>query len=329
MKWLGNIQKDDFHIVRHGKWYAIAPAIIILLGAVLFLLQICKVPNVGFNLGLDFTGGAVINVTPEGLNSNTKNDFIQKIENALPGDVKATIALEKNTTGGNVLTVKFNADIDKANEVRDILRGVPGFEGYYVVSEPNTVGASTRTDTIINIMLAVLATLFCIMVYMAFRFKFTSGFAAIIALFHDVLVMAILVMIFRVQINASFIAALITIVGYSINNTLVLFDKVREYERVNATNGYTLEYIVDKSIKDTLGRTTVTTLTTLVPVLALAVYSLFTNLSSLTEFSIPIIFGLIAGTYSSILLATSMYLRFESARLLVKKRKMNTNKQGA
>jgi preprotein translocase SecF subunit len=137
--------------------------------------------------------------------------------------------------------------------------------------------------------------------------------------------MACLVIIFRVQINSSFIAALITIVGYSINNTLVLFDRIRGYENAN-TNNYSLEQIIDKSIKDTMGRTMVTTATTLVPVVVLAVCSIFMKLSTLMEFSLPIIFGLIAGTYSSVLLATSMYLRFEGARLLSKKRKLNTNK---
>jgi preprotein translocase subunit SecF len=129
-----------------------------------------------------------------------------------------------------------------------------------------------------------------------------------------------------VQINSSFIVVLITIVGYSINNTLVLFDKVRDYERINSTNNFTLEQIIDKSIKDTMGRTMVTTITTLVPVMVLAIYSIVTNLTSLTEFSVPIIFGLIAGTYSSVLLATSMYLRFEGSSLVSKKRKLNTNK---
>jgi preprotein translocase subunit SecF len=321
MKWYDKVKSDDFHIVRHGKWYVIAPAVIFLVGLILFFI-----PNIGFNLGLDFTGGSIIKVTPTGLNTETKDDFIKKIQEVMNEQgVKADIAMEKNTTGGNVLTVKFSeTDTNMTDTIIKQLRTVPEFSAADVVGEPDTISASTSSEKIVSIMLAVLAALCGIMIYMVFRFKLTSGISAIIALFHDVLIMASLVIIFRVQINASFIAALITIVGYSINNTLVLFDRIRSYEKTN-TNGYALEQIIDKSIKDTMGRTMVTTLTTLVPIVTLAVCSIFMRLSSLWEFSIPIVFGLIAGTYSSIFLTTAMYLRFEGARLINKKRKLNTN----
>jgi preprotein translocase subunit SecF len=327
MKWFDKVRKDDFHIVRYGKMYIIAPAVIMLVGIILFCVGLFpNVSGVGFNLGLDFTGGSIIKVSPEGLNTETKDGFIEKIQSVMNEEnVKADVAMEKNTTGGNILTVKFSED-DTAvtTAIIEKLRAIPEFGGN-AVSEPDTISASTSSEKIVNILWAVLAALLGIMVYMLFRFKITSGIAALIALAHDVLIMIACVIIFRVQINASFIAALITIVGYSINNTLVLFDKIRDYEKTNSNN-YTLELIVDKSIKDTLGRTMVTTITTLAPVLVLAIYSIFKNLSSLTEFSVPIIFGLIAGTYSSVCLATSMYLRFEGARLNRKKRKLNTNK---
>jgi preprotein translocase subunit SecF len=290
-------------------------------GVILFF-----VPGVGFNLGLDFTGGSIIKVTPEGLNADTKDDFIEKIQAVMNEQgVKADVTMEKNTSGGNVLTVKFSeTETETTNKIIEQLKTVTEFSGIGVVSEPDTISASTSSEKIVDIMLAVLAALVCIMIYMLFRFKFTSGVSAIISLFHDVLVMASLVIVFRVQVNASFIAALITIVGYSINNTLVLFDRIRSYEKINSNN-YNLEQIIDKSIKDTMGRTMITTATTLVPVVVLAICSIFMQLSSLWEFSIPIVFGLIAGTYSSVFLSTTMYLRFEGARLINKKRKLNTN----
>jgi preprotein translocase SecF subunit len=323
MKWFDKVQRDDFHIVRYGKWYIIAPAVIFLVGLVMFFI-----PGLGFNLGLDFTGGSIIKVTPDGgVNSGNESEYKQIIQNIMEEQgVKADIALEKNTSGGNILTVKFSeTDKEITDAVIVALRAVPQFGGLDAVTEPDTISASTSSEKIVDIMLAVLAALGGIMIYMLFRFKFTSGVAAIVALAHDILIMACLVIIFRVQINSSFIAALITIVGYSINNTLVLFDRVRSYENSN-TDNYTLEYIIDKSIKDTLGRTMVTTLTTLVPVMVLAICSVFMKLSSLMEFSLPIMFGLIAGTYSTICLSTTMYLRFEGARLLNIKRKLNTNK---
>jgi preprotein translocase SecF subunit len=305
--------------VRYGNLFTIAPAVILLVGIILLCI-----PAVGFNLGLDFTGGSIVAVSPEDLNSSTKNAYIDTIKTIMDkNDVKADIAMEKNSTG-NILTVKFS---ETDNEITDkIIADLSAEFGDDAVGKSDTISASTSSEKIVNIILAILAALFGILIYMLFRFKFTSGIAAVIALFHDVAVMAAFVIIFRVQINSSFIAALITIIGYSLNNTLVLFDRVRTYENANVNN-YTLEHILDKSIKDTLGRTMITTITTFVPVFVLTICSLIMQLSSLTEFALPIIFGLIAGTYSSPLVAMPLYLRFESARLINKKHKLNTNKQ--
>jgi len=120
--------------------------------------------------------------------------------------------------------------------------------------------------------------------------------------------------IFQIQINAPFIAALITVIGYSINNTLILFDKVRTHEKHNDAR-LTPEQIVDKSVKETFARTMNTTITTLVPVFALVILAGPFGVPLIREFAIPIMFGLIAGTFSTIFVVTSLYVRFEKHRI--------------
>jgi len=155
-----------------------------------------------------------------------------------------------------------------------------------------------------------------ILIYMFARFKFTSGVAAIIGLFHDVVIMVALVAIFRIQVNFVFVAAIITVVAYSVNNTLVLFDRVRDKER-DVSNTQTPSQRVDSAIKETFWRTTITTVTTLVPVVVLTIL----GVPLIREFALPIIFGLLAGTYSTICVTSSLYVRFENAKIANAKRK--------
>jgi preprotein translocase subunit SecF len=312
--WVARLRSDSFHFARYGKRFVIAPAVIFLTGLVLFFI-------LGFNLGLDFTGGSIVKITADHetiFNDSNKNVYIAEIKNDILKDYKIDVFLEKSNDSGNILTVKFaQTDEDKVDSIINAIKLRFGEEN---VSESDAISASTSSEKIITVFVAVLLALLGILIYMLFRFKFTSGIASLIALCHDVFIMMALVIIFRIQINSAFIAALITIIGYSINNSLVVFDRVRDYEKHNSGN-LVLEEILDKSIKDTLNRTMHTTITTVIPVIILAVAGIIIGLPSLTEFAVPIIFGLIAGTYSSVLLIAPMYLRFESARLTRLKRK--------
>jgi preprotein translocase SecF subunit len=301
MKWLDNLKSDDVHITRYGKRFIIPSAAIFLVGVILFII-------LGFNLGLDFTGGTIVSVNA----ANTDEAVVKSVMDAQ--GVTYSVVLQKGTDGTDIYAIKFNADTQKTNEIITVLEN--GFD----VLESQAIGAAARDETIITVFTAILLALLGILIYMLFRFKFTSGIATLLALAHDVLLMSALVVIFRVQINASFIAALITIVGYSINNSLVIFDRVREFEKHNSDN-LALEDILDKSVKITLGRTMITMITTIVPVIILTAVSIVMRLTSLTEFALPIIFGLLSGTYSSLFLIAPMYCRFEGARLAKQRRK--------
>jgi preprotein translocase subunit SecF len=160
---------------------------------------------------------------------------------------------------------------------------------------------------IANALLSVLAAWVLILIYVSIRFKFHSALAAILCLINDVLIMIAVVCILRVEINSSFIAACLTIVGYSINDTIVVFDRIRENNRLLGAKGIERRAIADLSIRETLPRTINTSLTTLITILAVYIF----GVESIKEFALPIIVGLISGTYSSIFIASPIWIGLE------------------
>ncbi|MCL2756290.1 MAG: protein translocase subunit SecF [Firmicutes bacterium] len=306
----------NFKIARKGKWYAIAPLVLIVVGLIIVL-------TINFNLGLDFTGGRTIRVN--GITSENYSAIRGQInsvmnDNNVHGGTFRIWQEDSDTTGLSIV-VQFqdlrNADMDEVSAL--IIERIEAIENVTGAEEVGMISASASQDHITRTFIAVAAALLGILVYMLFRFKFTSGVAALIGLIHDVLVMMALVAIFRIQINAAFIAALITVIAYSVNNTLILFDRIRGIEKNNDKNEG-VETMIDRGVKETFQRTMNTTITTLVPIFILVIF----GVPLIREFAIPILFGLIAGTFSTIFVTTSLYLRFERARIAVRKRKKAT-----
>lgn len=307
MKLIDKIKNSNFNFVRKGRWFYITPAIILVVGILVFAIF-------GFNLGLDFTGGTSVKINADG--AYTKAEIQDKMNSF---DFKYSIAKEQSTSGGNSYSIKFNAD--NSENVISELQTYFG-EDYL---ESTTFSDTTINETIMSVFWSILAALAGLIIYMLIRFKFTAGMATILALAHDVLMICALMAIFRIEINASFIAAILTVMAYSINNSLVVFDRVRTFEK-NNTENYTLEQIINKSIKTTLNRSMLTMATTLGTLIVLTVISLIMQLTTLIEFALPIVFGLIAGTYSSLFLIAPLYMQFETARLYTKQRKTNKDK---
>lgn len=307
MKWLDKIKNNNFNYARNGRKFLIAPAIILALGIILFFI-------VGFNLGLDFTGGTLIKVNTS--ETTTKDTITAKMDSY---NLKYTIAEEQGTSdGSSTFSIKFNVNEtdDKTNEIIVELKDY--FDDDWISAE--SVQAVTSNEKLMSVIWAVLAACVGLIIYMLFRFKITAGIATLFALAHDVLMICALMIIFQIEINTSFIAAVLTVISYSINNSLVVLDRVRSMEKNNPEN-YTLEQIVNKSVNRTLGRCILTVATTLATLLTLTVVSVIMNLPTLIQFALPIILGLIAGTYSSLFLIAPMYRQFETARILSKQRK--------
>ncbi len=321
-----SFQNWDCKIVEKKKiWFSISIAII-LVGVIIMSLF-------GFNVGIDFSGGTVLTITSGDLYEESDYQaYKTSVQEVLAQNgVKAEVEQKLSSNSASGIQVRFKNEINgvKADEsaMESVNTNVRAQAEEKIIdiilaSKPNTsqnslnqnlsvtlstVGATASANLLFMAFLSIVVASILILLYVAVRFEILSGVSAVIALIHDILAMCALVLIFRIQINASFVAALITIVGYSINNTIVLFDRVRENKAMQSMMNATPAHIINTSIKETMSRSINTTVTTLATILLLAIL----GVAQVREFALPIIFGLIAGTYSSIFIAPTLWATFK------------------
>lgn len=333
-------------IVEKFKIFAPISLAIILIGIILMFI-----PNLGMNVGLDFAGGAKVNVDfGEYLANNVeiKQELVQEMEDTVEAEGFSVGSIRWSGDSNTILELgveyKINGEkVDskspeaqtaflekiqgtEANSFEDGLvqklrDAAKNFNAQFddIEISANIVNASTSRKLLSNAIWATAVAVVIMLVYIGFRFTFTSGIAAVIALLHDVLVMIALTVIFQVQVNTTFIAAVITIIGYSINATIVIFDRIREVSKLDSMKGMSDTEIANKSIVDTLGRSILTTLTTLVVIVVLAIVCSIMGVSTMEEFALPIIFGLLAGTYSSVFLSAAVWVNLRKLKPKFKK----------
>ncbi|MEG2274724.1 MAG: protein translocase subunit SecF, partial [Clostridia bacterium] len=203
---------------------------------------------------------------------------------------KDDVAIDKRNT-----EIKNGIDTEVYPEISNIDKNFITYQ---------SIGSTAANDLLSKAGIAVAVSTLLILIYIMFRFTMVSGIAAILALLHDVVILFALTVICRVQINTSFIAAIITIIAYSINNTIIIFDRCRE--NVKPFKGQkNIDYngIGDESVRANMTRSIYTTLTTMVTIIFLAIL----GSDSIREFCVPILLGLCAGVFSSVFLATPMW----------------------
>lgn len=320
----------------------------------------------GMNVGLDFAGGGKLNVKlGDGMATHAeyRDDIEELILNVIEenGFNPSSTRWSENDADGTVLEVgieyKYNGkkidyeDTDAQQEFAKLITGEEGdrsnslitkienkvneysdanLEGLISLNESiafNIVNGSTARNTLKNAIWATVVAVAVILVYIVIRFTLSSGLAAIIALCHDVLVMIALTAIFRIQVNTTFIAAIITIVGYSINATIVIFDRIRELKTLDSLKSASDSEIANAAIKDTFGRTILTTITTLAVIVVLAIVCEIMGVTTMAEFALPIIFGLVAGFYSSVFLSSSIWVYLRKLGALIKSCIANKSKK--
>ncbi len=260
--------------------------------AIILLAVVLTLCGRGVNLGLDFAGGLSM---PYDLG-----------ESAAQPDVAAVLgagySVSVQGAGKNEALVRIKSV--GSDDVQDVQSAVTAklqaaYPNAVPMGDVSYVGPVAGATLIKNAVTSVAIASVLMLIYIAIRFDFHSGLAAVLALLHDVAVMLAFMVILRdvIELNSSFIAAALTIVGYSINDTIVIFDRIRE----NAKNKPELPKaeVVSLSVKESLGRTIMTTVTTLVTITALYIL----GVAAIKEFALPIIVGVIAGTYSSNLIS--------------------------
>ena len=258
----------------------------------------------GLNLGIDFTGGSILTVE---LGEQFDMAVVEKAfdDNGITADMRQIVTGGENDTQAIVRMKELPDSVDDAKVRENILDSLrttyPSTSG----GEVESVGGVTTGEIVRNAFLAIVIASAFMLVYIWIRFELFSGIAALTALVHDVLIMTAVMSIARVQINSSYIAACLTIVGYSINDTIVLFDRIRENNKRYSISSKTRAQVADISISETLSRTINTSVTTLVMILSLYIF----GVDSIKEFALPLIVGLISGTYSSIFIASPVWVK--------------------
>ena len=265
---------------------------LIISAAIILIALVLTVCGRGVNLGIDFEGGLSMQYDLKG--AVDKADVDSVLSSMDIGSYTVTV----QGANDNEINVRIK-DVAKDDIQKVQSEFETGIKEKYAdaesIGDVNYVGPVAGATLIKNAVISVLLATVLMLIYIAIRFDLNSGLSAVFGLVHDVLIMLSFMVIFRsvIQMNSSFIAAALTIVGYSINNTIVIFDRIRENAKKMPT--VAREEVTNVSIRESLGRTICTTVTTLITIVALCIL----GVASIREFALPIIVGILSGVYSA------------------------------
>lgn len=261
----------------------------------------------GLNYGIDFKGGTIISIN---INKEFKKADVDAIVDKYAKDRYST----KVANEGKEIDIIVQEGILNDEETNKLINDVKtqySLEDSAIIGR-ETIGASVGNELKQKAIWALIVANAAILIYVTVRFEINFAIAAIIALIHDVLLTVSFYAVFGVQVNTPFIAAILTIVGYSINDTIVVFDRIRENTKKNRR--MSSEEIANLSINETLARSINTSLTTLITISAVYIF-----VPTIREFSLPLIIGIACGAYSSIFIASPIWV-------VLKKRKGKNKK---
>ena len=283
------------NIIKNRKIFTVCSIVIIAVGLIMFFVK-------GFNYGIDFTGGTLIEI-------NT-GKFIPVDEvREITDEYDKNASILHGGTEKDELIIKSTLDLSN-DVITDIINK---FIEKYDINKNNFqsekfgpfMGAEIKNKALLSTLIATVLMLG----YITWRYEFNFGVAAIVALAHDILIMLAVYSILRIPVNSSFIAAILTILGYSINDTIVIFDRIRENTKLYPRES--VENIINNSIKQSLKRTIYTTLTTLMAVTVLYIL----GVEDVKVLTLPLIIGMIAGVYSSLFIAAPLWYELKNRKI--------------
>lgn len=282
-------------IVEKTKlWFAIS-LIVIVIGMGFMVTK-------GLNLGLDFKGGTV-------LDFKMNQTFVKADVDKIIDKHAKNEYLSKTVDDAKNIEITIKSDALSPEEIAVLAKEIKAeFKKSELVSQ-DTIGASVGNELKSKAITGLIIATICMLAYIGFRFELKFGAAAVIALLHDILITVGVYAVFQIPVNSAFIAAILTIVGYSINDTIVIFDRIRENQK-NMRKA-PLEEVIDVSITQTMSRSINTVATTLFTIVSVYVF-----VPSIRELSGPLIIGILVGCYSSIFIASPVWY-------LLKRKKKN------
>ncbi len=302
--------------VGHSKIYFGISAAIIIIGIICNFIF-------GTKLDITFSGGSMVKYTYTGQVDEQKlKDTLQKVtEDEVTFSISENlIAGTESSAEGYLVTVQFPGNdtitTDQQATMTDALEKTFK-DNNFQYSESNSVDATMGSKFFLKCLMAVAIASILMVLFVTIRFKRISGFSAgvtgLIALFHDVIIIYFIFVIFRMPIDSNFIAVVLMILGYSLNDTIVIYDRVRENQRLWGKRKTTAE-IFNLSASQMIKRTLMTSITTFIAIATVYVVAIVFNLTSVQSFALPMMFGIISGAYSSICIAGPLWVLWQNKK---------------
>ncbi|EFE87026.1 protein translocase subunit SecF [Fusobacterium periodonticum] len=281
--------KVNLHIIRNIKYYLSVSIVLVVLSIVVFFAK-------GLNYGIDFTGGNLFQLkyNDKKITLTEINDNLDKLSEKLPQVNSNSRKVQISEDGTIILRVPELKEEDK-KEVLNSLQELGAFN----LDKEDKVGASIGDDLKKSAIYSLGIGAILIVLYITLRFEFSFAIGGILSLLHDIIIAVGFIALMGYEVDTPFIAAILTILGYSINDTIVIYDRIRENLK-RKHKGWTLEECMDESVNQTAIRSLNTSITTLFSVIALLIF----GGASLKTFIMTLLIGILAGTYSSIFIAT-------------------------
>ena len=290
-----------FNYIKFSKFCMVASAIVIILGFVFLPINKKSIGEV-LNFDLDFSGGTAITMT---LDDEITDTLDQQICDTVRETVGGGTVQSQKVQGANELVVKTGElSLDKREALETALKDSYSISDYQVQQITGSVSSEMRQDAVIAVAIASI----CMLIYVAFRFKDVKfGVSAVLALLHDVLCVFTVYSVARLSVGSTFIACMLTILGYSINATIVIFDRIRENLKDTQLTKQGLDVVVNTSISQTLTRSINTSLTTFITITILYIV----GVAAIKEFSLTLMCGVVFGAYSSVCITGPLWYRMK------------------
>lgn len=276
--------------------------VFMIIAVVISVAGIFSLVKMGLNLGIDFKGGTAITLQTD---KNVTEKMAKKDIDELGYSM---YDFSKETDGTYSIKINESLSKDKAMKTEDYF-----VDKYDASTDVGVISNTVKAELIKNAILSLIFAAIAIILYVSFRFKFSYGVSCIVSLLLNVLITVSLFSILRLEVSSIFIAAILSIIGYAVNDIIITFDRIRENvkKKGKITESSSLNGIVNNSLREILNRSIVTTITTLIPVVCL----IFLGAHDIFEFNIALLFGLVIGTLCSIFVASQLWLEIEKKNI--------------
>lgn len=283
MEWIKNNTVFDF--VRYNRYSFFFSLFLVFISLGLIFFK-------GFSYGVDFAGGTLVQIKYQAQAPISQIRAILDSQASLKGSQVSEFGSKEEI----LIKIPYSPNLS-ATKLNDEIKSTLQSTGEFEIRRVDLVGPKVGSELKEKGITALLLALVAILIYVSYRYEWKFALSAVIALFHDVLISSACIILFKIDLNLEVIAALLTIIGYSINDTIIIFDRIRE--QIIAGKAKKLDEVINEALSSTLSRTSLTSLTVLFVVATLYIF----GGEIIVGFSLPMLVGVIVGTYSSMFLA--------------------------